>query len=404
MKKVFELENQSEKNYTLPELKKQTSRWFIEFYFNNIRYRNTYNLNRVKNLKEREELGLRIRNDLQFRLINGWNPEEIKDHQEPLFMTFEKGLEFAFKKKIKNKRLQTLRSNNSYYNRIINSIEFNNFRKIPIKEVTKRNIIDFTEQLSERYNLTNNVHNYFIRFFKHSFNILLEYEEIDYNVTAAIKFKEVEKNEVSILSDIEVVKIKNHLIAKMPNYWDYIFFLFQTGLRPNEITAIKIKMINMSDRIIVIPKEYVKTKKERIIVIDNFVYDWLLKKDLQNQNMEHYLFGFTTPISNKRRIKDYEVTIAPHRTSRELMTNMWKKLVKRELGISSNLYSIKHLRANKELIVNENLELARVLFGHADLKMTEVYATQKDSISRERLKASTLNLNNLSSTQVKTVD
>jgi len=400
MKRNIEFEIKSDIPYTLPIIKKQARRWFIEFYYNSKRCRYSFDLNRVKNEKEKEKLFLVYRNELEKKLIDGWSPEEPEEQQIPKYLTLEKAFEFAYNKSIKDIRRTTFEVYESYYKKMISCTHFKIIKELPIKEITKRNVVDLLEFCAEENNSSNNTYNRVLRLAKQFFNILIDYEEVEYNVTERIKAKAVDKKRIYTPKDNDVITIKNYIAQRLPNLWDFVFFEFQTGLRPNEITCIKLKMINLDERIIVVPKEFVKTKVDRIVPIDDYIYNWLLKKNIKTFNQEHYLFGQRENRKVNREFTNEDITIAPLMIKRNAITGLWRRIVKEELGINVNLYAFKHLRANKELLINGNLDHAQVLFGHTTSKMTEVYANHKGDIYLDKLRQTTINLNDIARDKV----
>ncbi len=382
--------------YTIPIFKKTASRWYIEFYYDGVRLRPTFDLNRIKDLKEREKNFLQVRKYIEKALRDGWNPLEDIQSESSKLSTFESAIEFAFNKIKADLRKTTLSVYTSMFKHISEGTRYDSLKNISIKEIKRRDIMDLMENLQKETEISNHVYNRTLKLLKQIFNKLVEYEMCDHNVADKIKYKSVEKPKVVIPTDEEVIKIKNYLIAKLPNLWNFVFFLFQTGARPNEICNIKLKYIDLEKRIIHIPKQISKTKVDRVAVIDEPLYIWLQSKDIQSYDQECFLFGSFKTKETKHHgftYKDIDISKTPF--PRVSITDVWKRLIKNELGLDINMYSFKHLRANKELLINNDLNRAKVLFGHTDLKTTEIYANQKNDIYIDRLKQNKLDLNNL---------
>lgn len=295
-----------------------------------------------------------------------------------------------------NHKIDMLQCTSSMFNHIFEGTHFEIIKHLPIKEIKRRDIMDLMEVLQSETKITNYVYNRTLKLLKQIFNKLVEYEMCDYNVADKIKYKPVEKPKIIIPTDDEVLKIKTYLQNNLPNLWNFVFFLFQTGARPNEICNIKLKYIDLEKRIIHIPKAISKTKVDRIAVIDDPLYIWLKSKNIHVYDDECYLFGsFKTRETKHHGFTHKDIDISETPFPRISITDVWKRLIKNELGLNINIYSFKHLRANKELLINNDLNRAKVLFGHTDLKTTEIYANQKNDIYIDRLKQNTLDLNNL---------
>lgn len=396
MKLKIKLNIEEDVKYTIPVFKKSANRWFIEFYYNGTRLRPTFDLNRIKNLKEREKQFIKARAQIENILHEGWDPLEKIEEQYSDNKTFEKAIEFAFNKIKTDLRKTTLSVYTSMFKHISEGTHYEALKNITIKEIKRRDIMDLMENIQKETDISNHVYNRTLKLLKQIFNKLVEYEICDYNVADKIKYKSVEKPKIIIPTDEEVIKIKNYLITNLPNLWNFVFFLFQTGVRPNEICNIKLKYIDLEKRIIHIPKQISKTKVDRVAVIDEPLYIWLQSKDIQSYDKEYFLFGSFKTKETKHHgftYKDIDISKTPF--PRVSITDVWKRLIKNELGLDINMYSFKHLRANKELLINNDLNRAKVLFGHTDLKTTEIYANQKNDIYINQLKSNKIDLNNL---------
>ncbi len=69
MRNKFRIEVSDQEDYILREIKRQEERWFIEFYYKGKRPRYTYDLNRIKDLKKRQQRAILVRNTLEKKLI-----------------------------------------------------------------------------------------------------------------------------------------------------------------------------------------------------------------------------------------------------------------------------------------------------------------------------------------------
>lgn len=386
MKNKYEFETTSENDFTLPEIKKQGEKWFIEFYQNGKRHRYTYRLNRIKDLKKREREAAYIRNQLEKMLLDGYNPEDNNPEIDINVYTFETAFEFGYSKAIKSIRPNTLKAYGNYIKNIKESDHYNLIKDIPIKDIKRKDIAELFEAIEESNTTTTSVINKAIVVLKIVFNKLIEYDIIEHSPAVKIKTRKTEKPKIKVPTHEEIIKIKDHLDNYLPNLWGLILFIFQSGLRPNEILSIKLNMIDIDKRIINIPKEFVKTNIDRSVAIDEPMFLFLNNAGIKNKDADLYLFGLTD---------NRDMGLSYKKTPTGRIHYLWKLEVKDPLDIDINMYSFKHLRANKELAINNNLEQAKVLFGHTDLKTTEIYANQKNDIFIDRLKQNTLDLNNL---------
>lgn len=396
MKRNFELKTVHQDNYTLPILKKNSKGWFVEFYFDNKRIRKSFNLNRIKDLDKRESEFNMYKKHLEAKLLSGWNPNDVLEEEQKV--TFEKAIDFAFEKVRANIRPTTLKAYRSFLKHILENDKYITYKDILIEDVKKKEVVAIVDDIEIKNKLTPNTRNRIVTILKILFNVLVEKDLIEYNVVEKIKFKKTEKQKVKIPTPSEIKQIKEYLNKQMPGLWQFTFFLFQSGLRPNEIINIKLHMIDLDKRIIIIPKEFVKTKVDRIVPIDQPMFKWLEKIQIQSYSKNSYLFG-KLKVKRDFNRSTLEIGISSEIMNRQNITHFWSLYVKEDLEIDVNIYSFKHLRANQELINNNNLEQAKTLFGHSNIDMTEVYANHKDDFYIEKLKSNTLNLNNLTGKQ-----
>jgi|GEM_PF-3166236 len=400
MKLKLKLEDKQEDKYTIPVVKNISGRYFVEFYYNGKRFRPTFDLNRIKNIKERERQFIKARSYIEQELHKGWNPNETHEPIKTETYTFKKAVEFSFSKIDTNLRKTTSATYNSMYKHITESSYYVVLSNINVTDIKRRDIIDMFDILQHEKKITDYVYNRALKLMKQLFDKMVEYDICEYNTAEKIKYKPVDKPNITVPTNEQVFQIKEYLIKNLPNLWNFVFFLFQTGLRPNEIVNVKLKMIDLDRRIITVPKDFIKTKTNRTVPIDDYVFEWLLSKKIHVYDQECYLFGsFKTKETMNKGFTKKDIDISETPFPRQSITDVWKRLVKEGLGINVNLYSFKHLRANKELEVNNDLDRAKVLFGHSKLETTEIYANQQNELYIERLKLNTLDLNNLPSKQ-----
>lgn len=396
------IEQEKDVDYTMPVIKHQPNRSFIEFYKNSKRYRMTCDTNRIKDINKRTKILEEYKVQIEKNLKNGWDPATVPDEEEDaLLMTFGKALDKGFERACKDLRKTSKTAYTCFFNYVKGDSYFEEIKNDHISEIKRKEINILLDNIEATKKLSFNMRNRVLTVLKIIFNILIEMEIIEYNPVEKIKFKKTEKPRIKLPTPMEINNIKNYLCKYAPGIWEFAFFIFQSGLRPNEILSITLDMIDMDRRIIIVPKEYVKTKVDRYVSIDEPLFHFLKSKHLNKYSKSSYLFGKVKPGPQyKKQFQD--LGVSKDTASRVSITNLWNRLVKEDLEIDVNLYSFKHLRANYELTINNSLEQAKILFGHTNMNTTEIYANQKDLYYTEKLKTNTLNLNNLPINNTKT--
>lgn len=384
--------------FTTPVVKQSGSRSFIEFNYDKVRFRLTFDLNRIRNLKERAQQFEIYRSEIERKLLQGWNPtvNEEDDVSEVKYNSLSESLNFALEKKRGTVRESTFKDYETTVSKFIKHSQKFKLVDSDIKDITRKDILNIFNEMATAYKWANKSYNKYLGNVRTLFSVLTEWEYIDNNICRDISLKKtVQSDFYEPASDIELKLIKDKLSEDFSNLWDFVFFLFQTGLRPHEILLIQIKMIDLKNRVIILPKEIIKTSIKRIVPIDDYIYDFLLSKDLSQLNKDFFLFGTNRPYKNKGVSNETDLIPAAEPLSRKTVSKWWQRKVEIPLGIDVKLYSFKHLTANKRLEAGQSLDDVQHLFGHTNKAMTRVYATHLTNIYVDRLKQNKLSLNDV---------
>lgn len=78
---------------------------------------------------------------------------------------------------------------------------------------------------------------------------------------------------------------------------------------------------------------------------------------------DYYLFGTTREPGTGNIGKHEDFIPGPTSVKRDTATKRWKRIVKDNLGIEANLYSMKYLGANKKILARMDLDSLRELMG-----------------------------------------
>ncbi|WP_158611989.1 tyrosine-type recombinase/integrase [Paenimyroides tangerinum] len=385
-------------NFTTPIVTKNGDYQIIQFRFDGVRFRMSFDLNKIKDKKARNRQFEIYRAEIERKLNNGWNPNvnEEDEVQQSSYNSLSESLNFALEKKRETVRESTFKDYETTVSKFIK--HSNKFKLVDsdIKDITRKDILNIFNDMTTAYKWANKSYNKYLGNVRTLFSVLTEWEYIDNNICRDISLKKtVQSDFYEPASDIELKLIKDKLSEDFSNLWDFVFFLFQTGLRPHEILLIQMKMIDLKNRVIILPKEIIKTSIKRIVPIDEYIYDFLLSKDLSLLNKDFYLFGTNRPYKNKGVSNETDLIPAAEPLSRKTVSKWWQRKVEIPLGIDVKLYSFKHLTANKRLEAGQSLDDVQHLFGHTNKAMTRVYATHLTNIYVDRLKQNKLSLNDV---------
>lgn len=241
-----------------------------------------------------------------------------------------------------------------------------------IKRVHIKLILEKTQQLR---NWSNKSYNKNLGYLKAILSKLIQWDIIEHNPAHGIRSLKVgEVTKFTPATDDEVAKIKEKILADFPSFYAYVITIFHTGIRPEELLHIQIRMVNLEKSQIVLPSNITKTDRERIVPINPFLMSVFINLNIHIYDKNFFIFGSRRELTNRGLKKELDFVPGPRRLSRDAASKLWRKLVKTELGISVDMYSLKHLGANKKILAGIELDALREQYGHTSKMMTLRYA------------------------------
>jgi integrase len=339
--------------YSIPKVVKYddlSKPWFVYFRYNKVLFRYKYGINYITDLKKREKEANLLRDALHEKLKEGWNPTIPDVIQEQTDLTIGKALDFAMEKKSPNLGSKTISGYNGTIKFVKEAIKKLDFESLPITEVKRVHIKLIVEKAKKQRKWSNNAYNKHLNHLKAILSELIQWDIIETNPAHNIKNLPVSESDANQPASVDVVnKIKKELEAKYPDFYNFVITIFHTGIRPEEITKITLGMIDLKNSEITLPAEITKTKRKRIVPINQHLMEYYQKMNLENLPNDYYLFGsFREP--GKGNIGKFNDFIpGPTKMNRDTATRRWETIVKKGLGISMNMYSLKHHGANMKI-------------------------------------------------------
>jgi integrase len=265
----------------------------------------------------------------------------------------------------------------------IHSLHFDHLAVIETKRIHIKLILD---KIKETRNWSNKSFNKNLGYLKAILSELMQWDIIETNPAHGIRSLKVgEINANPPATDEEVVKIKEKILSDFPNFYVYIISIFHTGIRPDELLHIQLKMVDLNKNQIILPSEITKTDIERIVPVNPFLKAYIEEMNISNLDPEFYLFGSKREFSNRGLKKDLDFIPGPKRLNRDCASKLWRKLIKIDLGIDKTMYSLKHLGANKKILAGVELDALRELYGHTSKMMTLRYAKVVKEVNRKKI-------------------
>jgi len=237
-----------------------------------------------------------------------------------------------------------------------------------IQKIERRDIRSIIATAKEENEWSPNARNKYLTILKALLSVLVDEDRLKYNPAHGIK------NEVSTpgegykrLTDEQKETIATRLLEREMDYFEYLMFIYQSGIRRKELLMVQIRDINLQRREITIRPEVAKTNRERKVPITDDLYEILLRRQVFQLHGSWYLFS-------NEKFAPGEKPYHPNTP-----TLWWKKLVqdpveKGGLGIDCKMYSLKHKGADDKIEAGMDLDVLRTLYGHRSKQMTEIYA------------------------------
>ena len=375
--------------YTIPKLVKYddlSKPWFVFFRYSGKLFRYKYGINYITNLKKREAEANIICDALLQKLKEGWNPNVPDVVNNFSSLTFSEALDFAIEKKTPNLGIKTLCGYKSTVKFIKEALKATNMTKLLVADTKRIHIKLIIEKTKEQRKWSNKSFNKNLGYLKAILSELMQWDIIENNPAHGIKSLKVgEITAFTPATDEEVKLIKEKILAEFPSFYVYIISIFHTGIRPEELLHIKLKMINLQKSQIVLPPEITKTDIERIVPLNPFLKTYFEEMKLSDYPDEYFVFGSKREFTNRGLKKDLDFIPGPRRLNRDCASKLWRKLIIDGLKINVNMYSLKHLGANKKILAGVELDALRELYGHTSKMMTLRYAKVVKEVNRNQI-------------------
>lgn len=279
--------------------------------------------------------------------------------------------------------LEYLKIELNYSDHTINSYEieltkYNNFleeKKINYLKITKDEVREYLKHIDKMQyknrSIAKNISS--IRSF---YRYLVSIEKLEKNIFASIKNPKLEKKLPNYVSELDMEKILN--FPNEENYQKTIYtnrdlliieVLYDTGCRVEELSNIKLKDINKSEKSI---KVLGKGSKERIVFFGEYTFDTL----------EEYLKDREMILEDKK--SEY---LFVSKKSGSLTTRRISQIIDsimEEVTIKNNVtpHTLRHTFATHLLNHGADLRSVQELLGHSSLSTTQIYT----HVSNERLR------------------
>lgn len=351
--------------------------WFVYFTFTDpatgkkARIKLKKDINRIDNLKDRQEAMSALITAVKEMLADGWNPLTRKVESDHDTLSGALDYVYGFKKPTLRQRSaynydSTLKTFKAWLN--VNHLDFQHPARF--KEADARRYMDYL--LTEK-KYKGKSHNNILTDLRVFFNAMVEREIIPKNPFKGIKKKPVEVGRNVAFTDDEVERLDAYLKAKNFRLWLFKEFIYSAGIRRTELTRIRIS--DVKDTHIILRSDVSKNKKQESVAINQRLRSAIEAMQLDRYPPDFYLFGRGLKTSGQQFVNPNHISAA-HRKATDA------------LGIRKEctLYSWKHTAAVRLYAKTRDPYLIMKFFRHSSLAMTMIYLKSLGLDADERLR------------------
>lgn len=376
-------------NWTAPKVARYDDpkkNWFVWFRYNGKLYKYKKGINYVKDLKKREKEASALCDSLYKKLKAGWSPSSERFNMYDDSLTLIEGARLGLEKKKSEIAPRTYEDYASAVEYLIEGIKAMSASYLLLcdtQRVHARQIMAKTKKIK---GWSNKSYNKNLGYIKAVFSALIKWDVIKENPFHKIECLPEEVTEANITpTDKELALIKEKLFAEFPSYLNYVETIFHTGIRPEELLAVKLSMVDFQRNVIKLPPAITKTPIYRNVPMNKQLRAMFERMEISAYPKDYYLFGSTRQYLNKYISTETDFVIGAKMLNRDCASALWKKLIKDGLGISVNLYAMKHLGGDKKLLAGIDLDTVRHMYGHTNQRMTERYLKQLKEIYKNQI-------------------
>lgn len=354
--------------------------WYIQFRFfdpvnapNGKRIIVKGGINAIKDWKERTYNIKLMLEKLTDRLKEGFNPiTNITISDEPTEnLPFNKALDFGLQSLSVDP--MTKKDISNVITWVKKAVVVAGFARLPVKEVSKKHIRKVLEHVAKLKpeTFSDNLYNHYLKYLQIVFTELSEQEIVIANPVKDIKRRKVVKKPRPVLTSEEREKIKEFL-TQYPDFARFVHIFFHSGGRIRELCRLQGKHVNLG------------LQQFRTLIKKGKNYRWVERtiKDvalpywidqMKDCDAEDYVFS-------------KNLTPGPKPIRAEQITRRWRTHIKQKLGITADLYSLKHLNTDETAALTD-IHTAAQQNAHTSPVITlKHYAFGESDRKHEKLK------------------
>lgn len=269
--------------------------WYIVYYAwdpvtgKRERFRQSFDLNRIKNPRERLTKARHVVTEINKKLPSGFpfteEAHQLRHTQTPIEVAVRKATEI----KCTGARPATVHSYESIVEMFLRYLKSRGDDVKPVIGFTKYDAIHFLDAMHQK-GIGARTHNNYVRTLKVIFNALVDRQFITINPWVGIpKQSQTDKARRCIsLEDARIIitEARRH----DPSLCMAIILQYHCFIRPNELRSLRVRHIDIRAGVIRLPGSVTKNKRDAVITIPDAVKSFI-EDYIQRMGKEWYLFG-----------------------------------------------------------------------------------------------------------------
>lgn len=274
-------------SYEPARLVKGADRWYIAFYApgpngKRKKYRPTFNLNRIHNLKDREKRAHRL-----VQLVNAWleagRPAWEFDELEAMQIgqladmslartPVKEALVYIRDLKISGARKDSAKTYRSISRLFLAFMDSRGWGRIEIGSIIRVHAAAYLDHCLVDRKVSNTTYNNNLLILHSMFQALFERGYSDHNAFAGIKYRKYEKKKRRNFTPEEARRVIARIMREDELLFLGLILQYSCFLRPAELLRLRFRNIDLADGSILVESEQAKTHRERLITIpDEFI-------------------------------------------------------------------------------------------------------------------------------------
>ncbi len=350
--------------------------WFISYRFYDSKFVKPKQvairgMNSFKKLEERQNETKRLIEEELKKLQQGCSPfvkqATSETGQDDSKLSFLTSLKIAFKHvSVSDTTKMDLKFS---LKQIEGSINILGWKELLTSEVSRkhiRKILDGASLSDDRFNKNRS-------YLMILLSVLCELEMIEHNFARDIKKRKTVKRIRETLSDSQRIEVNDYLTENHPEFHRFLHIFFHSGARIKELINIRSLDVDLANqRFKVIVRKGGSYQEVWKVIKDIALPFW--EEIMNDATQEDYVFSKGLK-PGKELIKSYQID------------KRWYRLVKKQLGITADFYSLKHLHTT-EVVDFLDAEKAAKHNSHLSTNMVnQVYDVKKHSRNNGQVKS-----------------